>query len=85
MNFQSRLKRNVVLQNKKQFKGTQIFVHEDFTRLNQLVLTCVRKKMPDEVNKVWSRNGHIFYKSKANHIHEVNFKGNKNWIDLPWP
>ena len=58
MKFQSRLKRNVVLQNKKQFKGSQIFVHEDLTRLNQLVLTCVRKKMPDEVNNVWSRNGH---------------------------
>ena len=34
MKFQSRLKRNVVLQNKKQFKGHQIFVHEDLTRLN---------------------------------------------------
>ena len=85
MRFQSRLKRNIVLQNKKQFKGTQIFVHEDLTKLNQLVLTCVRKKMPDEVNNVWSRNGHIFYKSKANNIHEVKFKEYQHWIDLPWP
>ena len=44
------------------------------TRINQHVLACVRKKMPDEVDKVWTRNGRIFYKSKANHIHELKYK-----------
>ena len=45
MTIQSKLKGNVVLQNKKQFNGTQIFPHEDLTRMNRLVLTCGRKKM----------------------------------------
>ena len=62
-----------------------MFGNEDLTRMNQHVLACVRKKMPDEVDKVWTRNGRIFYKSKANHIHELKYKNYQEWIDLLWP
>lgn len=82
--FQSKMKRDAVLRSRKVFKGSKIFVNEDLTRKNQLALACVRKKMPDEVDKVWTRNGHIFYKNKTNHIHEVKYKDYQDWFDLPW-
>lgn len=83
--FLSRLKRDRVIRNRKLFKGTNIYINEDLTRLNQLVLACVRKKMPDEVDKVWSRNGRIYYKNKTGHVHEVKFVDFQQWIDLEWP
>ena len=83
--FQSRMKRDIVLRNRKLFKGSNIYMNEDLTRLNQLVLSCVRKKMPDEVDKVWVRNGRISYKNKAKHVHEVKFSEYEDWIDLEWP
>ena len=83
--FQSRMKRDVILRNRKLFKGSDIYINEDLTRLNQLVLSCVRKKMPDEVDKVWTRNGRISYKNKAKHVHDVKFSDYQDWIDLEWP
>ena len=83
--FQSRMKRDVVLRNRKLFKGSNIYINEDLTRLNQLVLSCVRKKMLDEVDKVWVRNGRISYKNKAKHVHDVKFSEYQDWIDLEWP
>ena len=41
-----------MLKNRKVFTGSQMFVNEDLTRINQHVLACVRKKMPDKVDKV---------------------------------
>ena len=55
--FLPRLKRDIVIRNQKLFKGSNIYINEDLTSLTQLVLACVRKKIPDEVAKVWSRNG----------------------------
>ena len=52
--FQSRMKRDVVLRTRF-FKGSYIYINEDLTRLNQLVLFGVRKKMPDEVDTVWGQ------------------------------
>ena len=83
--FQSRMNRDTVLRNRKLFKGSDIYINEDLTRLNQLVLACVRKKMPDEVDKVWTRNGRIVYKNKTNHVHEVKYADYQDWIDLEWP
>ena len=51
--FNSRIKRNKVLKNRKLFKGTDIFVNENLTQINQLALACVRRKMPDEVKQSW--------------------------------
>ena len=56
----SRIKRDHILNSRKLFIRTDIYVNEDLTQLNQLVLVCVRRKMSDEVKKSWSRNGRIF-------------------------
>lgn len=83
--FQSRMLRDTVLKNRRVFKGSDIFVNEDLTKINQQVLACVRKKMTDEVARAWSRNGRIFYKSHTDTVLEVKYKDFQNWIDLPWP
>ena len=36
--FNSRYRRDEILRNRKLFKGTDIFVNEDLTKINQLVL-----------------------------------------------
>lgn len=83
----SRMKRDEILKNRKMFKGTQIFINEDLSKTNQLVLTCIRKKMPDEVDQAWSRGGRLYYKLKSNinRVIEVPYKDFQSWIDLPWP
>ena len=83
--FHSRCKRDAILRNRKLFKGTDIYVNEDLTKINQLVLSCVRKKMSDEVEKAWSKNGRIMYENKTGEIVEVVYSEFQEWIDLPWP
>ena len=83
--FNSRCKRDAILRNRKLFQGTDIYVNEDLTKINQLVLSCVRKKMKDEVEKAWTKNGRIMYEKKTGDVVEVAYSGFQEWIDLPWP
>jgi DNA repair exonuclease SbcCD ATPase subunit len=83
--FCSRNTKTDILSRKKQLKGTGIFVNEDLTQLNMMVLACVRKKQPDEVESVWTINGNIFYKNKSGTTHKVMYKEYQDWIELPWP
>ena len=83
--FNSWYRRDEILRNRKLFKGTDIFVNEDLTKINQLVLSCVRKKMKDEVGKAWTRNGRIMYENKTGYVTEVAYPDFQDWIDLPWP
>lgn len=83
--FQSRMKRDTILRNKKLFKGTDIFINEDLTKINQHVLACVRKKMADEVAMAWSKGGRLFYKNKTDAVIEVKYSDYQQWVDLPWP
>jgi len=45
-----------------------VFVNEDLTRINFHVYMCVKKKMPNEVDQVWTYNGTIKYRSKMNQV-----------------
>ena len=83
----SRMKRDEILKNRRNFKGTNTFISEDLAKTNQLVLTCIRKKMPDEVDQSWSKGGHLYYKLKSDSdtVLEVQYKDFQSWIDLPWP
>ena len=83
--FNSRIKRDNIMRNRKLFKGTNMFVNEDLTQINQNVLACVRKKMPDEVKQSWSINGRIFYESHTGDKIEVKYCDFQEWVDLPWP
>lgn len=83
--FYSRNIKSTVLKNKKQLKGSGVFINEDLTQLNQHVFSCVRRKQPDEIESAWTINGTIFYKNKTGNVHRVNFKDFEHWIDLPWP
>ena len=81
------MKRDELLRKRRELKGTNIFTSEDLTPTNQLVLACMRKKMPDEVDRAWSKGGKLFYKLKSDKdtIIEVLYKDYQSWIDLPWP
>lgn len=83
--LQSRLTKDRILRNRKQLKGTGIFINEDLTQLNQQVLMSVKRKMPDEVNSVFSRNGVIKYATKTDQVKTVLYKDYRHWLELPWP
>ncbi|KAH3694930.1 hypothetical protein DPMN_082375 [Dreissena polymorpha] len=74
-----------IIANRKQLKGTDIFINEDMTKLNLHVLMCVKKKMPDEINSAWFMNGKIFYKNHMDNIQTVKFEDYEHWTNLPWP
>ncbi|KAH3805361.1 hypothetical protein DPMN_086643 [Dreissena polymorpha] len=74
-----------IIANRKQLKGTDIFINEDMTKLNLHVLMCVKKKMPDEINSAWFMNGKIFYKNHMDKIQTVKFEDYEHWTNLPWP
>ena len=43
---------------------------------------CVKKKMPDEVDQVWTYNGTIKYISKMNQACTLRYEDFKQWSDL---
>ena len=85
--FHSRIKMDELLKRRRELKGTNIYISEDLTPINQHVLACLRKKMSDEIEQSWSERGRLYYKSKSNkdNIKDVEYKDFQMWIDLPWP
>ena len=84
--FVSIMKRDIIFREKKKaFKDKQMFINEDLIRINQQVLFSLRKNMPDEVDKAWSRGGKLYFKNTASTIHLVPYQEYDHWLDLPWP
>lgn len=83
--LQSRLVKENILRNRRKLKGTGIYINEDLTYLNQQVMMSVKRKMPDEVGNVFTRNGIIKYITKTNQLKTVTYKDYQHWLDLPWP
>lgn len=73
------------MKNSKLLKGTVIYINEDLTKLNRKVLTAMRKKSMDTVEKAWSFNGKLFWKDKCDNIEMVTFKDFAFWLSMPWP
>lgn len=74
-----------ILQHKKSLKGTGIFINEDLTAANLQALACLRKKLPDEIDSAWSRDGRVRYKNRMGNVHTLRYKEYQTWFDLPWP
>ena len=83
--FVSRMTRDAVWQGKKLLTRLRVFVNEDLTQLNAHVMTCIRKKLPDEVETSWSNNGRLYFKNKSGSDHEVKYKDYKDWLKMNWP
>ncbi|XP_052791917.1 girdin-like [Mya arenaria] len=81
--FVSRHVRDKVMMNRRVFKGTQIFINEDLTKLNQHVLGSIRKSIP-ESEAVWTWGGSIFHKSSSGKIQPVPFTSYKEWLGVDW-
>lgn len=82
--FCSRLARNEVLRQKKDLKTTGYYLNGGLTRLNQYILTCVRKMKTDEVEQARSFNGNLFYKNRERRVEEVRYEKYQEWVDFPW-
>ena len=64
----SQMKKEEIIYNRKNLKGIGVVVNEDLTRQNFHVYMYVKKKMPDEVENVWTYNGTIKYRIKMNQL-----------------
>ena len=85
MKFVSRMTRDDVFRGRKSLKGSNIYINEDLTPINNHILTCVRKKQPDEVDSAWSKNGRIYFKHKDKSVQEVKYEDFQHWDELKWP
>ncbi|XP_052785515.1 uncharacterized protein LOC128226317 [Mya arenaria] len=81
----SRFNKMCIMRNRRNLRGTGVFVNDDLTQLNLHVLMCVKKKMIDEVSEAWFSRGKIFYKNSNGQVHLVKYEDYDHWIDLPWP
>lgn len=82
--FVARQKRNHVMTNRKQFKGTDIFINEDLTNINQKVLMTIKKTL-SEKEAAWSWDGKIFHKSTDSVVRPIAYEQYKYWIGADWP
>lgn len=83
--FVSRMIREKVITNRRKFKGTDIFICEDLTKMNNDVLSSLRLKQKDEIKQAWSKNGNLYYKNEHDHVHDLKFKDYQKWLDMDWP
>ena len=83
--FVSRYTRDTVWQNRRLLTRSRVFINEDLTQINARVLTCIRKKLPAEVESSWSNNGRLYFKNKSGSVHEVTYQDYNRWLELKWP
>ena len=74
-----------VLRNTKKLKGTNLSINEDLTQLNQKVLSSVRLKAKDKVEKGWSYEGKIYAKLKSGKTQVIGKDDFAKWLSLDWP
>jgi CII-binding regulator of phage lambda lysogenization HflD len=79
--FVSRLKRNTIMSNRREFKGTDIFLNEDLTQINQKVLMAIKRTKSDQ-EAVWSWDGKVHHKSASGDIRVIQFAQYRNLIDM---
>ncbi|KAH3777430.1 hypothetical protein DPMN_178873 [Dreissena polymorpha] len=73
-----------IMQRAKLLKGTGVY--EDLTRINAEVLSSLRLKEPDLVERAWSREGKLFVRYRGQDRNElVSFDKYKLWLAKPWP
>ena len=86
LKFVNRHEKSRVMAIKKQLKNSGTSIFEDLSRLNSEVLASARKKMPQEVDQTWSRNGKLFVKWKADStVEQIKFCDYQQCLDMPWP
>ena len=76
----------MVLSKTQWLNGSGIHIFEDLTPLNNKILACTRKKLPDKIEDSWFNNGIIYIKLKSNgSVEQLPYKNYQMWVDLPWP
>ena len=80
----SRMDRNTLLKRRRELKGTHIYVNEDLTKLNRLVLGYARRQLAEN-ESVWTREGKLFYKSNTGNIRCIHFHEYADWTGFSWP
>ena len=57
--FNRRQKRDEVIKNRRELKGSRVVISEDLTRLNQQTLNRVR--VSERTNSTWSHSGQVMF------------------------
>ena len=75
-----------ILSNCNVLKNTGVYINEDLTHTNQQVLSSMRLKDTNSVEKAWSFEGKLYLRRKGAHENElVTFQQFDEWLNLPWP
>ena len=71
---------------KKKLKNSGMSMFDDMSGLNSIILACLKKKQPDEVDQAWFANGKHFVKWKADsRVEKIKYEDYDTWLSLPWP
>lgn len=82
--FISRSKKKHILRNRKSFKGSNIYINEDLTHLNQQVFMCIKRNINREYEKVWIRDGKLFFSGRDGQIQPIQFRDYRTWAGGLW-
>ena len=82
--FISRTKKNHILRNRKFFTGSNIYINEDLTHLNQQVLICIKRNMQREYESVWVRDGTLLFRGRDWQIQPIQFRDYPTWVGGQW-
>ena len=77
--FVTKLNRERVIRNRKSFRGQRVFINEDLTKINQVLLTTIKQSTPED-ETAWSWGGKIFHKTGSGRINTITFKDYSYWL-----
>ncbi|KAH3751858.1 hypothetical protein DPMN_160048 [Dreissena polymorpha] len=74
------------MRNAKLLKGSGIFLNEDPTKLNAEVLSSVRLKDPETVERAWSFDGKLYARFRGKERFEIiDYEHFQTRLSKPWP
>ncbi|KAH3859130.1 hypothetical protein DPMN_101846 [Dreissena polymorpha] len=74
------------MRNAKLLKGSGIFLNEDLKKLNAEVLTSVRLKDPENVERAWSFDGKLYARCRGkDRSDRIDYEHFQTWLNKPWP
>ena len=86
MRFVHRQLKQDILSQRRLLKNTGVTIFENLTQINNEVLASTRKKLPEEIEKSWFRNGSIHIKRKTEtKSQRLEYKDFDYWLKLDWP
>jgi len=75
--FLQRTKRDTLMRRRKDLKETGVFINEDLSRMNKMVLNSAKRQL-SENESVWAFNGNLYHRSSDHAVNRIDFASYKD-------